>query len=90
METHGLSCNFERVATLASVSLASIGSSILDDVVGPPAAVAAQIELKAKVVQAMHESVQLCQDPQTEFVLARESLGVGRMNPAAAFQAAQP
>ena len=28
----------------------------------------------------MHERGQLCQDPQTEFALPRESLGVGRIN----------
>ena len=28
----------------------------------------------------MHERVQLCQDPQTEFAFLRESLGVGRIN----------
>ena len=28
----------------------------------------------------MHERVQLCQDPQTEFALLRESLGVRRIN----------
>ena len=28
----------------------------------------------------MHERAQLCQDPQTEFALLRESLGVSRVN----------
>ena len=28
----------------------------------------------------MHERVQLCQDPQTEFALLRENLGVSRIN----------
>ena len=28
----------------------------------------------------MHERVQLCQDPQTEFALLRESVGVSRIN----------
>ena len=28
----------------------------------------------------MHERIQLCSDPQTEFVLARQSLGVSRVN----------
>ena len=35
---------------------------------------------KADVIRAMHERVQLCQDPQTEFALLRESLGVSRIN----------
>ena len=28
----------------------------------------------------MHERVKVCQDPQTDFVLMRECLGVGRVN----------
>ena len=28
----------------------------------------------------MHERVQLCQDPETEFALLRESFGVSRIN----------
>ena len=35
---------------------------------------------KADVIRAMHERVQLCQDPQTECALLRESLGVSRFN----------
>ena len=34
----------------------------------------------ADVIRVMHESVQLCQDPQTEFALLRESLGVSKIN----------
>ena len=32
------------------------------------------------VIRAMRERVQLCQDPQAEFALLRESLGVSRIN----------
>ena len=39
-----------------------------------------QLLAKADVSRAMHESVQLCQDPQTELALLRESLGVRRTN----------
>ena len=33
-----------------------------------------------RAIRAMHERVQLCQDPQTESALLRESLGVSRIN----------
>ena len=39
-----------------------------------------QLLAKADVFRAMHERVQLCQDPQTEFALQRESLGASRIN----------
>ena len=39
-----------------------------------------QLLSKADVIRAMHERVQLFQDPQTEFALLRESLGVGCIN----------
>ena len=42
--------------------------------------VAAQLDQKTKVAKAMYEHIQLCADPQTEFVLARQSLGVSRVN----------
>ena len=42
---------------------------------GPRQFLADQLLAKADVIRAMHERVQLCQDPQTEFAL-RESLGV--------------
>ena len=35
---------------------------------------------KTDVIRAMHERVQLCQDPQTEFSFLRECLGVSRIN----------
>ena len=35
---------------------------------------------KADVNRAVHERVQLCQDPQTEFTLLCESPGVSRIN----------
>ena len=42
--------------------------------------VADQLLGKADVLRAMHERVRLCQDPQTELALCRESLGVNRVN----------
>jgi len=70
----------EEVRSMASVSLASEGCKTLGVAVGPPEAVAEQLDEKAKVVKAMHERIQICQDPLIEFILLRESLGVGRVN----------
>ena len=42
--------------------------------------IADQLLAKADVIRALHERVQLCQDPQTEFALFREGLGVSRIN----------
>ena len=47
---------------------------------GPRQCVTERILAKAYVILAMHECVQLCQDPQTEFALLRESLGVSKIN----------
>ena len=45
-----------------------------------PRPVAAQLDARAHDIRAMHEQVQLSQDPQTEFALICESLGVSRVN----------
>ena len=42
--------------------------------------IADQFLAKADVIRAMRERVQLCQDPQTEVALLRESLGVSSIN----------
>ena len=47
---------------------------------GPHQSFADQLLAEADVIRAMHERVQLCQDPQIEFALLRESLGVSRIN----------
>ena len=61
---------------LASVSTVACGSNTLGVAVGPRQILADQLLANADVVRAMHERVQLCQDPETEFALLRESLGV--------------
>jgi hypothetical protein len=38
------------------------------------------MQQKIQVVKAMYERTQVCADPQTEFILARQSLGVSRVN----------
>ena len=70
----------EEIRQLESVSTADKGSVTLGVATGPDEYVAEQLKQKARVVKAMHERVQLCQDPQTEFVLARQSLGVSTVN----------
>ena len=70
----------EQVRTKATVQLAAEGTNTLGVATGPAHFVTAQLETKTAVVKAMHERVQLCQDSQSEFILARESLGVGRVN----------
>ena len=42
--------------------------------------IADQLLAKADVTRAMHERVQVCQDPQIEFALLRESPGVRRIS----------
>ena len=65
-----------EVRPLVSVTTAARGSIA----VGPRQYVADQLLAKADVTWAMHERVQLYQDPQTEFTLLRECLGVNRIN----------
>ena len=50
----------------ASVSTAASGCNTLGVAVGPRQFVAEQLLAEADVIRAMHERVQLCQDPQTE------------------------
>ena len=70
----------DEVRKLVSVSTAAIGSNTLGVAVGPRRFIADHLQAKADVIRARHERVQLCQDPQTEFALLRESLGVSRIN----------
>ena len=54
------------------------GSITLGVAVGSRQFITDQLLSNADVIRAMHERVQLCQDPQTEFALLREGLGVSR------------
>ena len=67
------------VQKMAKVSTATAGSITLEVAVAFRQYIAEQLLGKADIIRAMHERVQLCQDPQTEFAL-RESLGVSRIN----------
>ena len=70
----------DEVRKLVSVSTAATGSNTLGVAVGPRQFIADHLQAKADVIRAMHERVQLCQDPQTEFALLRENLGVSRIH----------
>ena len=67
--------------SMAKVSTVTAGSIRPGVAVGPRQHIADQLLGEADVVQATPERVQLCQDPQTEFALLRESLGVSRIKP---------
>ena len=67
-------------SSLASVTTAEAGSITLGVATGPNVFVAAQLVQKSRVVKAMHASIQFSADPQTESVLARQSLGVSKVN----------
>ena len=68
------------VRSLAKTSAVTDGSITLGVAVGSRQFIADQLLSKADVVRAMHERVQLCQDPQTVFSLLRESSGVSRIS----------
>ena len=65
----------DDVKKMAETSTVTDGSITLGVAVGPRQYIVDQLWGKADVIRAMHERVQLCQDPQTEFALLRESLG---------------
>ena len=68
------------VQSLTKTSAVTAGSITLRVAIGSRQFITDQLLGKADVLRAMHERVQLCQDPQTEFALLRESLGVSRIN----------
>ena len=65
-----------EVRTPATVDTPAHGNIPLGVAVGPRRCIEDQLLANVDVIRAMHEQVQLCQDPQTEFVFLRESLGV--------------
>lgn len=70
----------DEVRNLASVRTPDESGLTLGVATGTAEAVDAQLERKVQVVTAMHERVAVCNDVQTEHVLCRQSLGVGRVN----------
>ena len=69
-----------EVRSLAKTSPVTAGSIARGVAVGSRQFIMDQLLSKANVIRAVRESVQLCQDPQTEFVLLRDSLGDSRIN----------
>ena len=65
---------------MAKVSTVTAGSTALGVAVEPRQFIEDQLLAKADVIQAVHERVQLCLDPQTQFTLLHESLGLSRIN----------
>ena len=61
--------------SMAKTSTVTAGSITLGVAVGPRQYIAKKLLGKADVIRLVHERVQLCQDPQTEFALLRESMG---------------
>ena len=59
--------NVTDVQSMANVSAVTAGSITLGVAVGPRQYITDQLLGKPDVIRAMHERVQLCQDPQTEF-----------------------
>ena len=68
------------VRSLAKTSAVTDDSITLGVAVGSRQFITDQLSSKADVIRAMHERVQLCQDPHTEFAVLRESLGGSRIN----------
>ena len=68
------------VQNKAKLCTVSAGSITLGVAVGPRQYIADQLFGKVDVIRAMHERDQLCEDPQTEFSILRESMGVNRIN----------
>ena len=65
----------DEVRSMTKISTVTSGSITLRVAIGSQQFITDQLLSKADVSRAMHERVQLCQDPQTEFPLLRESLG---------------
>ena len=81
VERHLLKTNLDEVREHATLSAAQGGTMTLGLAVGPHSS-AAQLEVKAGVIRAMHERVQLCRDTHTEFEFCfiRETLVVSAVN----------
>ena len=80
MVEHASDWHLDAVRELASVRTAEHPGLTLGVVTGPADDINAQLQQKANVVRAMQEKVAVAADVQTEHVLNRECLGVGRVN----------
>ena len=80
MNAHRVQWRLHEVEQQAEVKSASQGTMTLGVMTGPDSSIDEQMWNKVKVVKAMQERVAICQDPQTEHVLNRQSLGIGPVN----------
>lgn len=80
LNEHAAEWHLEEVRQLATVSLADAPGLTLGIATGSLAGIETQLQTKVDVVCAMHERVAVANDVQTEHMLDRECLGVGRVN----------
>ena len=80
LETNATPWQLDGVRALATVATIAEVEPTLGVVTGEPEAVEEQLRQKVEVVKAMQTKVAICQDVQTEHVLNRDSLGIGRVN----------
>ena len=80
LHRHASEWRLDEVRALATVRTALDPGLTLGVAVGPEGKIDEQLRQKAQVMRAMQERVAIVQDVQTEHVLNRDSLGVGRVN----------
>ena len=80
LASHEAAWQLGAVRQMASIRTAADSGMTLGVATGAHEAVEEQLERKAQVVRAMQERVAIAQDVQTQHILNRESLGVGRVN----------
>ena len=80
MEANAVEWRLDEVRAVATVMSADESEPTLGVVTGSRAAVGSQLQQKVEVVRAIQSRVAICQDAQTECILIRQSLGVGRIS----------
>ena len=80
MGQHSSMWRLDEVRQLATVVMASEPGITLGVATGTAEAVGSQVRKKVQVVRAMQERIAITEDAQTEHVLNRDCLGVGRVN----------
>ena len=80
LDTAPASWCLDELKEEAVIMRADDGPLTLGVVTGSIGTIREQISRKAKVVAAMHAKAAVCGDTQVEHVLARQSLGIGRVN----------
>ena len=80
LEVNAAAWRLDEVRTVATVGTADTAEPTLGVVTGALSHVEEQLQQKVLVVKAMQTRVGICQDVQTEHVLNRQSLGIGRVN----------